>query len=405
MARTGRVIWCAALLVAAGACGGLRDDADVALDSAELGLAAPLEARGYLTTTFGHARTNRCAYDVQGAFARLPEAPTGKVRYRSMGGKVLPPLDARLADFGDWDSHVQSIARLSLPWADNLWAAVSRANPGTNGGAGFFLVNLPDVHGADGTRWVLPGDRFTGEPPSGRQTTSYYPITDTGHPGGIQAVGDFLVVASEGLEEQPPFVDIFRRQASVVAYDHLQRITLYGDLGEPVAPTRFITAPALTRLRSGRYLLFVLGKDEDQQGWFYVSDQTALGEATSWSFLDHVYVPWFYQNVALVTECGTRSLYLIATNNIDYDGAANSGTEYADLMLVDWDPGSLEVELPLINLRAFDAGGSGFCTFRAAATPFVDANGELSLYCHAYKANTDIFGRPDSKLKLAEYAP
>jgi hypothetical protein len=398
-----RLVCSAILLGAASACASAVD-ADGDLGTAKLGLAAPLEIRGFLTRTFGNARANRCAVDVPGAFRRLPGSPTGKVRYRSMGGRALPPYNARLAEFGDWDAHVQSIVRLSLPWEDNLWAAVSRATPGNTGGGGVFLVHLADGHGADGTRWVLPGDDFTGEPPAGRETALYYPISGTAHPGGMQAVGEFLVVASEGPEGEPPLVDILQRTPSDVAYSEVQRFTLYGDLGEPVAPSRFITAAALSRLSVGRYLLFVLGKDEDQQGWFYVSDQTSLTADTTWTFLDHVEMPWFYQNVALVTECDTREIYLIATNNVDYDGSANSGVEYADLMHFGWDAASSQVDLSLTDLRAFAAGGAGYCTFRAAATPFVDKDGNLLLYCHAYKANTDLFGNPDSKLKLVEYA-
>ena len=121
------------------------------------------------------------------------------------------------------------------------------------------------VRGADGTRWVHPGDNFTGDPPSNRRTYLYYPIAGTDHPGGIQASGSFLVIASEGLSGQPPFVDIYQRTPDDVTLSLLQRFTLLGDLGEPVAPTRAITAAALTRLSDGRFLLFVLGKDEDQQ--------------------------------------------------------------------------------------------------------------------------------------------
>jgi hypothetical protein len=70
-------------------------------------------------------------------------------------------------------------------------------------------------------------------------------------PGGIQASGSFLVIAAEGHEGQPPFVEIRLRDAGDVTFSELQRFTLPGDLGEPVAPRRFITAAALTRLLNG----------------------------------------------------------------------------------------------------------------------------------------------------------
>jgi hypothetical protein len=378
--------------------------------SAELGtgefpLTAPFDVKGDLGTEFGDGSNNRCSFGLPAALDLLPAAPSGKIRYRSMGGEVLPPSAARLAHFGDWDSHVQSMVRLSLPWDGNIWAAVSRSNPGSPGGSGVFLVGLDGVDGGSGTRWVLPGRSFTGNPPSPRRTYLYYPIGDTDHAGGMQAVGDALIVASEGLEGQAPFVDFLRRTPNEVGYEPLSRFILHGDLGETVVPTRFITAAAMARLGTGRYLLFVLGKDEDQQGWFYLSDQTILDASTTWSFLDHVELPWPYQNAALLTECDSADIYLVATSNPDFNGEPDSGTEYADVLRVDWNPSSERVEVPLLAFRAFDAGGGGYCTFRASATPYVDSDGRLLLYCHAYKANTDIFGEPDSKLKLVEYSP
>ncbi len=394
------------VLVAAGGCAPLDDGGDE--NVAELARAAmvePFEMKGDDTSPFGGELASRCAVDVRGGFEQLPAAPTGKIRYRSMGGSRLPPNNARLDDFGDWDSHIQGFSRLALPWSDNRWAAVTRANPGSTGGAGLFIIGLGGVRGADGTRWVNPGDNFTGNPPSNRRTYLYYPIAGTDHPGGIQASGGFIVIASEGLSGQPPFVDIYQRTPDDVTFSPLQRFTLLGDLGEPVAPTRAITAAALTRLADGRFLLFVLGKDEDQQGWFYVSDQPELTAATSWGFLGHVAVPWLYQNVTLVTECGTRDIYLVGTGNADFAGPAGDGTDYMDLMQVTWDAGAGLVDLPLLSIRAIDNGSGAYCTFRAAATAFVDRDGVLSLHCHAHHSNTNVFGQPDSKLKLVEYAP
>jgi hypothetical protein len=378
---------------------------ELELATLQLAQAASAELVGYSTREFGGALATRCVEDVFGAFQALPGAPSGKLRYRSMGGSRLPPVNARLRDFADWDPHVQSIARLSLPWPDNLWAAVSRSNPGSVGGAGFFLIYLDGAAGADGTRWVYPGMSLAGEPPSTRRTYFYHPIADTAHPGGMQASGDYLVVAAEAPEGAAPFVELFQRTPDDVTYQSLQRVVLYGDLGEPVAPSRFITAAALARLDSGAYLLFVLGKDEEQQGWFYVSDPAPLAAETVWSFVGHVGMPAWYQNATLLTECDSGNLYLLATDNAGFDGGSDSGTEYAELMQITGNIPSQQVDNWLIASRTFGAGGGGYCTFRAAANPFVDRDGQIALYCHAYKANTDVLGRADSKLKLVEYAP
>lgn len=103
--------------------------------------------------------------------------------------------------------------------------------------------------------------------------------------GGMQAVGDYLLVAAEGLEGRAPFVEFVRRSADAVDYQPPSRLTLHGDLCETVLSNRFITAAAMARLGTGRHLLFVLGKDEDQQGWFYLSDDSRLDASTAWRFL------------------------------------------------------------------------------------------------------------------------
>jgi hypothetical protein len=368
------------------------------------------EMKGYQTTSFG-STVNRCANNVVSSFNALPSSPSGLIRYKSQGGNVLAPFNARLAEFGSWDDHIQSMTRLPGV-GDNRWAAVTRSKPSTVGGAGIFLINLGDVVGTDGTRWVAPGGGYTGEPPSLRGTQYYYPISGTGHPGGLQASGRYVAVVSEAPSGQPSFVDLFNFVTPGSSSAFLQRLTLSGNLGEPVPPARALSGVALTKLNDSRYLLFVLGKDTDKNGWLYVSDSTTPSSSTLWSHLDYVsaadssFSGTFreYQNVSFITECGTGDIYLVATNNKDFTGPLDSGQDYADLFLVTWNATESAVKLTLMSARDMHEGSGGYCTFRAAANIHVDKNGKLILYCHTHHSNTDIFGNPDSKLKLAEYA-
>lgn len=385
-----------------------------ALDSPELLSSeqqlSAFEMKGYVTTSFGNS-VNRCANSVVNSFNALPSSPSGLVRYRSQGGNVLAPFNARLAEFGSWDDHIQSMTRLPGV-GDNRWAAVTRAKPSTVGGAGVFLINLGDVGGTDGTRWVASGASYTGEPPSLRGTQYYYPMSGTGHPGGIQSFGRYVAVAAEAPSGQTSFIDFFNFQTPGSSSAFLQRFVLSGNQGEPVAPARAISGVALTQLSDSRYLLFVLGKDTDKNGWLYVSNTTALSAGTAWSFVDYVsaadgsFSGTFreYQNVSFITECGTGDIYLVATNNKDFTGPLDSGQDYADLFKVTWDPAGTAVRLTLMSARNMHEGSGGYCTFRAAANLHVDKDGKLILYCHTHHSNTDIFGNPDSKLKLAEYA-
>lgn len=365
---------------------------------------------GLASTWFGAADHNRCVVDVPSAFQAVPASPSGYVRYKSQGGNRLPPFNAKLAKFGSWSSHIQGFGRLAGV-DDNRWAVVTRSNKDSIGGGGVFLVHLGDVHGVDGSRWVLPGGGFTGNPPSLRGTQFYYPIPGTDHPGGLQTVGHLAVVASEAPSGQPSFVELYDFSTPGAANALIQRFTLAGDRGEPVAPARALSGAALLKLEDGRYLLFVLGKDTDRNGWFYVSDGDSIEPGTGWQFLDYVsqaegsIAGEFreYQNVALFTECGSRHVYLVATNNADFQGPLDSGQDYADLFRVT--ANDQTVTLTQVAARNFHEGSGGYCTFRAAATVHVDNQGDLILYCHTHHSNTNIFGSPDSKLKLAEYAP
>jgi hypothetical protein len=368
------------------------------------------EMKGYLTTSFGSS-VNRCATNVVSSFNAVPSSPTGHVRYKSQGGNVLPPFSSRLAEFGSWDDHIQSITRLPGV-GDNRWAAVTRSKPSSVGGAGVFLINLGDTGGTDGTRWVTSGADYTGEPPALRGTQHYYPLSGTAHPGGLQASGRYVAIASEAPTGQTSFIDFFNFGTPGSSSAFLQRFLLSGNQAEAVVPARVISGVALTKLKDSRYLIFVLGKDSDRNGWLYVSDSTTLSSSTFWSYLDYVsaadssfsgtFRP--YQNVSFITECGTGDVYLVATNNNDFQGPVDSGQDYADLFKVTWTPSESAVKLTLMSARNMHEGSGGYCTFRAAANIHVDKNGKLILYCHAHHSNTDLFGNPDSKLKLAEYA-
>ncbi len=187
-----------------------------------------------------------------------------------------------------------------------------------------------------------------------------------------------------------------------------------GSLGESPSITKSITGVAVTRLsraiNNGRYLFFVLGKDTAKNGWFYISDTDTLSRNTKLQFADYVDnndtspAGAFreYQNVNLITECGTGDIYLLGTGNPGYAGSAGSGDNFADLFRLS--ASGAAVRLEQMGRRSFQEGGSDACTFRAGATAYVDKDGRLLLYCHTHHANTDILCSADSKLKWTEYA-
>jgi hypothetical protein len=384
---------------------------------AEITVTSALSAgtfRGYADPLYGSKDQNRCLMNVTQAFNSLPRSPT-RNRYQSRGGKTLPPYNKKLATFEacavDWhgnitiDRHIQGVARLAGV-GDNRWLAVTRAHNLEY--AGVHLARMGDLGGADGTRLLVPGTSYADPPPSTRGTEYFYSQFLTTHPGGVQAFGHYLAVAVEATNQQVPRLDVFDFSGGPGAGK--QYVYYLGNLGETPGVTKAITGVGVTRLTDGRYLFFVLGKDENKDGWFYVSNGTQLTKDTKLEFVDYVNgtdtTPQgsirMYQNVNLITECGSRDIYLLATGNEGYAGSVASGTNYADLFRVSMVGASVKLERTAS--RNFEEGGSDACTFRAGATSFVDRDGRLLLYCHAHHANTDIFCDADSKLKWTEYA-
>ena len=388
------------------------------------------ELVGDTTCPFGARDCNRCVRGVREAVAGLQPAPTAAVRYSSMAAQRLPPYGARLAAFAANDSHLEGIARLPL-LDDSSWVVLSRARPGRIGGGGFFLAHLgdvPDHHGAPFGSARKPV-RYISPNPEQRRTTYYHPIDGSDHPGGLQLVGQTLALAvscaaADGCRGQT-FVQLDDLSHPAARDTLLQRVPLFRQ-GEPHRATH-ATSVAMAKLRDGTYLMFVQGKDDKREGWFYRSDRPELGPDTEWRFVDYFRggPSWDgrYQSTSLLTDCDSGKLYLLGTGNRSYGptvrprltpalvgellsmfvrGALDRGREL--LHLFELGRGGRHIAMKRVHAASWEPRGHGFCTFRAAASAYVTPDGGLALYCTARKANTDLLGTPDSKLKLLEFA-
>ena len=378
------------------------------------------EIRGALNCGYGSSLCNVCVNRVVSTFAGMPRSPTSKIRYKSRGGDNLPPFNRNLAAFGGNDSHVQTIAR--LPGADidigvvssGPWFALSRARPGNPGGAGVFLVHFADFAPNDGEAL---NRSETGDPPSNRETVYYYPTADMDHPGGGQAMGRFFAVAVDCDEASKcgsrNYIDIYNFKEIGSPNALVQRVPV-GAQGEQ-GNVSTITAVSMARLSSGQYLMFVLGKDNAHEGWFYISDLPVIVPSTRWNYAAYwkrsLGAEHNYQNVTMVTECGTGDLYMFGTGNAGYTVGAVIGSTFTGdppgeehIALLKIGEVNGQVTMESLGTRTFDPGSSEYCTFRAGATMHATPLGGMALYCSARRANTDALGRPDSKLKMVEYA-
>lgn len=385
-------------------------------------LAAPLtsdELKGEVLGD-GFGDSNRCVDDVVAAFNALPGSPSNRAKYVSKGGQRLPPYNARLEPFSplqfEWTPrgyhpdipHIEGVSRFEFgDEADDRWLAVSRAYDQT-GKAGIFLVHLSDMDGTDGGQLLDPGVDYTSPIPADRATQYYYPTQGGNHPGGMQAFGRYLAVAVEP-KDGFSWVDFYDFSAGFGAGDQIQRLMMF-PRGRDFTPGRSIGGVAVTRLKDRRYFMFVLGKDDDRDGWFFVSADTKLPSA--WYSVDHFQggdtippppVGGFrnYQNVTMLTDCSTANIYLLATGNSGFAGSFADGEDFADLFQLV--PSSVGMSMVLAARRDFSPGTGGYCTFRAAATAYAGKDNKLYMYCHAHHSNSGLFSI-DPTLKFVEYA-
>lgn len=423
--RTGAaaLVLCAAAAMAS-ACAA-APEADEQVSSSEATVLTSDELKGSVIGS-GYGFGNRCVTDVAAAFAALPTSPSNRARYWSQGGRRLPPYNAVLAPFAplqgkpDFSFHIGLPIKFSIPHVqsmsrfefgdqqDDRWFAVSRSHQ-ASGHAGFFLVHFGDTEGADGSRMLTPGVDYTSPIPRERTTEFYYPIQGGNHPGGLQAFGHYLAVAVEP-ESGYSFVDVYDFSRGFGAGVPIQRVPMTPS-GTNFRPDRSISAVAVTRLKDHRYLMFVLGKDSSRHGWFFVTEGTEL--PAPWAPLDYFRgydtsppspFGWFreYQNVTMLTDCGTENIYLLATGNDGYTGSFAAGTDYADLFRLEVSPAG--ISMALAGSRNFNPGDGGYCTFRAAANGYAGKDNRLLFYCHSHHSNSDSGGNPNATLKLVEYA-
>jgi hypothetical protein len=406
-----------------------RGDARAASPGPASGVLPSERLTGDIGCEFGAADCNRCVRGVRAAVRALHAEPTAVVRYSSMAARRLPPYGARLASFAGNDSHLEGIARLPA-LGDSSWMVVSRARPGSLGGGGFFLVHLgdvPDNHGAPFGSARMPV-HYINSNPVDRRTGYYHPVARGDHPGGLQLLGQTLALtvscASAKTCDGDAFVQFDDLRQPSARQTMLERVALFQQ-GEPHAALH-ATSVAVAKQADGRYLMFVQGKDDKREGWFYRSDRASIGPNTRWTFVDYFRggSTWngAYQSTTLMTECDTGQLYLLGAGNPGYratlrprfspaffgdllslfvEGGIDEGAELLHLWKLEARAGHIAMDRVFTSRWKPDS--DAYCSFRAGASAYVTPDGRLALYCTTRKANTDLLGSPDSKLKLLEF--
>jgi len=373
---------------------------------------------------WGEQDCNRCVNNVVTSFQNLGNQSSQLIyeldghpppQYEESWWDIIwPPIETP-----DFAGHWQGVQRLMS--GDGRYMIVTRdeiIHP-TQGFAysGFAVVRM----GSRGTG----GDAWTSnlsDPNNYLDTiiqTAYLDYNHT-HPGGVQALGNYLAVGTGSALRFYDVSDPSNIAEFPSAISYLPDRSPYSG-----------SSTGMAKLQDGRYLLVVSSSNACPLD-IYISDQSEslLGGNPSasfskfdrwyWAYSDTansyscgVWSPdlhWDpYQNINVVTECGTGDLYLIATGNRDSTATCwwqdlgfdfpcgTDGEDWADLYRLDHS-GNFDVQLTFIDEEFFNIDNGG--NFDAAAGVYVNPAGQLYLYTTEHNRTG-----PGGTIEFREFGP
>ncbi|MGB3470357.1 MAG: hypothetical protein WBA51_06015 [Erythrobacter sp.] len=299
--------------------------------------------------------------------------------------------DRRLTNRFEFDvsftrsDHVQGFARLRD--VDNQGRLVLSENVTSDG---IHLAFQP-IEGAD------EGAYSTAVQADNRRATPIIGLTrfgNYGHPGGIQTMGDHVVVGMQSSNAGEPgaFFVLNAPSGGTGSLSLVAGHQLDGSQTEPRQRERRSQAgsAAITRLSDGRYLVAVYDDaQEDRIIWFYRSRTASLSPSTQWMYSGHFdpecksYGTDADQCLAgaqgglnFVTDCSS-GLYLVGM-----DG--DSGNRRSRHWYQVWRVGGPVNEISLVKVTQQrilnDQRPQRTQSFRWSGSLYVDRNGRIILY-------------------------
>jgi hypothetical protein len=363
-------------------------------------------ARGETRCAYGASDCNRCVYDVQGQFKKMTidgamdrraadwtftpgnyYAPKGTlpsstfdyvdVALSDLGLTGTPP-NIDVHDFG----HFQSFARLPTT-ADNEIAYVT-AFDGKNGS--LFGTTAKRMSGVDEGRLS-------------NATLSYMDGARTVHIGGMQGIGRRALIAQETPGGGPAtlsFYDFTYPSAPSALHTDLRAVS-----GQNSAAN-----VGVVKLASGGYFIV------SSEGSYHQNYRVYYTPSLSAPRLEPIYRPSVvypsapsrsgtkdgFENVSLVTECGTGDVYMVGVTGPDmFGGMAISTATYG---AVDSGYGAAKgtwslykltnpISAELVATNAVDMDRAS-CDPRGGGSAFAGQHGELVFYCTAIARASSI---------------
>lgn len=340
---------------------------------------------------------NRCVYNVVDAVRGL--AGRGRPMQFQLG-TGYPRLDT--------EHHIQGIQRLPSggPAPGGPYLIVTSDHGAL--GAHIGVVQLVDEDAATDAIASLPADDTAPTshptPPVTAMVRMVRASLAFAHPGGHQVLGGYAVIPLEdGLgpaRDGPPVLqlwDFTNPMAPLLVWSFAL------PPGDRHPASHNAATAAIAKLDDGRFLL-VSGRRDTDRVDFLVSTHPDI-TSPRWEHIATVR-PFHppgdgrrgtkYQNVDLVTECGTGQLYVVATHNTG--GTVFGGSNFLDVYRLEIYDRSVLATKVLNRRFECHAEGRRRCNFDAGVGTYVDGSHRLILYA------TDRAGpKPGDPVPMMEF--
>lgn len=363
------------------------------LKHADMGFFFP-EIVGDTSCPYGSRDCNRCANDVVNSVARL--STYGEPLGFHIGAHPEPSFNYKKLDpHGHW----QGVQRIPTTSGDYLVVSQDDMKSTSGDWSGLGIVRMASRDG-DGHRWrsnrLEKNLDFNDTAPPNEDTIveTVWITNEFDHPGGFQIMGDYLPV---GTDRQVRLYDLANPESPVNLGLILDR------------PGYTSSTTSLAKLADGHFLLVVSNSNAEQLDFYFSSQPNSVSGFTLYDAFSKDEViggDWHaYQNMNLVSECGTGDMYLIGTYNGGWFGAPE-GQDRAVVYSVQTSiSGDILLEEQLSKHFKCEYRGSTDCNFDAAAGIYIDPSGQIILY--GTEHDNDGPSGNDSKgtIKMKEFRP
>jgi hypothetical protein len=328
--------------------------------------------KGDTTCAYGDFDCNPCLADVQAQFKTFKDTGRESYEYWFKNDRHYAPFDTlgssvstNFYDVLHEGGHIQSFVR--LPVVDDVRSNVFAATHSEKSGPGYLYFMQIDP-------WYdTPGD-----------VLDVYPLPLSSHPGGMQAIGSYLVVPHEG--DAGAFYEVYETSTlSQIKRTAMKQLPSGGAANVSVARLQnggYVFLSSKSSLRN-MYKISYASDIETLAGFREINETEAThGPQDLIDQLTHPDPEYRAENLSMITECGTGNLYAIGAAAAHAGPKDGGGAYFRDNL---WVLYQLESEGSSVSVTPVDwvtKDRDIDCNGRASGTAFVDSDSTLHVYCH-----------------------